>query len=119
MPNMLMGLTPTTAFSFASALIIVFLTLSCRPFFLMYSHTFFVTSVRGSGLSPMTAASAGLGVIAFMKAALGVRFFAGAFFAAAFLAGAALLAAAFFAGAAFLATVFLAGAFFVGAFFAV
>jgi hypothetical protein len=51
----------------------------------MYSHTFLVTSVRGSGLSPMMAASAALGVMAFMKAALGVRFLAGA----AFFAGAA------------------------------
>jgi len=33
----------------------------------MYSQTFFVTSVRGSGLSPMMAASAALGVMAFMK----------------------------------------------------
>src|SRR5205809_8010484 len=88
----------------------------------MYSHTFLVTSVRGTGLSPITAASCGLGVMAFMKAALGVRFLAGAAFfagalAAAFLAGAALVGAAFLAGAflaagAFFATTFLAGAFF-------
>ena len=66
-------------------------------------------------MSPMIAASEGLGVIAFMKAAFGVRFLAGAlaaFFAVAFLAG------AFLAGAAFFAAVFLAGAFFAGAFFA-
>ncbi len=110
------------SFSLASALIMVFLALSCRPFFLMYSHTLRVTSVRGTGLSPMTAASIALGVMGFMKAALGVRFFlgaaffAGAFFAAAFLAG-AFFAAAFFAGA-FLAAGFLAGAFFAAAFFA-
>jgi hypothetical protein len=42
-----------------------------------------------------------------MKAALGVRFLAGAFFATAFLAGAAFFAAVFFAGAAFLAGAFL------------
>ena len=48
-------------------------------------------SVRGSGAEPTTAASAGLGVRAFMKAALGVRFFAGA----------AALSAAVFAGAFF------------------
>ena len=42
-------------------------------------------SVRGSGAEPTTAASAGLGVSAFMKAALGVRFLAGA---AALVAGA-------------------------------
>jgi hypothetical protein len=105
--------------SFASALIMVFLALSCRPFFLMYSHSFLVTSVRGSGLSPMMAASAALGVSAFMNAALGARFLAGAAFfvtGAAFFAGAAFLAgAAFFAGAAFLA----GAAFFAGAFFAV
>ena len=59
----------------------------------------------------MIAASAALGVIAFMNAAFGVRFLAGAFFAA-FLAG-AFLAAAFLAGA------FFAGAFLAGAFFAV
>jgi hypothetical protein len=61
-----------------------------------------VTSVRGSGALPITAESEALGVIAFMKAALGLRltpdfflgdFFAG-FFAAAFFAG--FLAAAFF-----------------------
>ncbi len=111
------------SFSLASALIIVRLALSCRPFFLMYSHTFLVTSVRGIGVEPITAASVGEGVIAFMNAALGVRFLAGAAFfagAAAFLAGAAFLAAgaaffaatAFFAGAAFFAAgaAFLAGA---------
>src|SRR5436190_376913 len=82
----------------------------------MYSHTFLVTSVRGTGVAPMMAASDALGVMAFMKAALGVRFLAGAL--AAFLAGAAFLAATFLAGAAFLATAFFAGAFFAAAFFA-
>jgi len=53
-------------------------------------------SVRGSGAAPTTAARAGLGVRAFMKAALGVRF----------LAGAAVLAAAAVAGA-FLAVAML------------
>jgi hypothetical protein len=119
-----MGLTPTTAFNLASALIMVRLTLSCRLFFLMYSQTFLVTSVRGIGVAPITAANAALGVMAFMKAALGARFLAGAaFFAgAAFLAGAAFFAgAAFLAGAAFFAgAAFLAGAaFFAGAFLAV
>jgi hypothetical protein len=74
--------------------------------------------VRGTGRSPMIAASAPLGVIAFMKAAFGVRFLAGAF---AFLAGAAFFAA-FLAGAARLTAAFLAGAFFAAffpAFFAV
>ena len=50
------------------------------------------------GLEPITAANAALGVSGFMKAALGVRFFAGAFLAAGFLA-AAFLAGAFLAGA--------------------
>ncbi|MNN86333.1 hypothetical protein D3C81_2037400 [compost metagenome] len=51
-----------------------------------------MTSVRGSGAEPTTAARAGLGVRGFMKAALGVRFLAGvadaaagAFFAVAML----------------------------------
>ena len=92
------------SFSLASALIIVRFVASWRLCFLMYSQTFLVTSVRGTGLSPMIAASEGLGVIAFMKAALGVRFLAATFFAGAFFAGAAFLAGA----------VFLAGAFFAG-----
>ena len=114
----------TTALSLASALIMVRLTLSCRLFFLMYSQTFLVTSVRGIGVAPMTAAKAALGVMAFMKAALGARFLAGAAVlagaAAFFAAGAAFLAgAAFFAGAAALAGAFFAGAVLAGAFFAV
>jgi len=92
------------------------LTLSCRPCFLMYVHSLLTTSVRGTAALPITAASAALGVNAFMKAALGVRFLAGAFFAAGFLA-AGFLAAAFFAGAAFLAAGFLAAAFLAGAAF--
>src|SRR3982751_7094065 len=103
--------------SLASALIIVRLFASWRLFFLMYSQTFFVTSVRGTGRSPMIAASELLGVIAFMNAAFGVRFLAGAFafFAAfaAFLTGAAFFVAAFFAAGR------LAGAAFFPAFFAV
>jgi hypothetical protein len=53
----------------------------------------------------MMAANCGLGVTAFMNAALGDRFAAGA---AAFLATAFFTAAAFFAGAAFLAGAFFA-----------
>src|SRR5688572_31541390 len=49
---------------------------SCRPFFLMYAHSFFVTSVRGIGLDPTIPASAGLGVTGFMNAAFGCLFFA-------------------------------------------
>ena len=64
------------------------------------------TSVRGKGFAPTTFAKSALGVSAFMKAALGLRFAAAALGAAAFFAGA-------FAGAAFTA------AFFAGAFFAV
>src|SRR4029079_5259167 len=108
------------SFSLASALIMVRLALSWRSFFLMYSQTFLVTSVRGSGLSPMIAAREPLGVIAFMNAAFGVRFLAGAFFAT-FFAG-AFFAAAFLSGPAFLTAAFLAGAFFTAffaAFFAV
>ena len=36
-------LPPNTTFSFGSALIIVRFLLSCNFFFLMYSHSFFVT----------------------------------------------------------------------------
>src|SRR6185312_3115176 len=58
-----------------------------------------VTSVRGIGLEPTTAASVELGDIGFMKAAFGLRlaadFFGAAFFGAAFFIG--LRAAGFFA----------------------
>src|SRR5437762_6619720 len=40
----------------------------------MYAHSFLVTSVRGRGELPTTGASSELGVIGFMKAALGTRF---------------------------------------------
>src|SRR5690349_9172538 len=61
--------------------------LSCRLFFFTYAQSFFTTSVRGSGLSPTIFASAGLGCMAFMKAAFGLRaLFLAVFFAAAFLA---------------------------------
>lgn len=66
--------------------------------------------MRGSGVEPTTAASAGLGVSAFMKAGLGVRLAAGAFLAAAFFFAAADVGAA--------SAVFVAGAL-AGAFFAV
>jgi hypothetical protein len=74
-----------------------------------------VTSVRGSGFAPTTAASVADGVISFMKAAFGLRAAAG-FFAAAVAFGAAALAgaAAFFA-AGFAAAAGLAAAFFAGA----
>jgi predicted phage tail protein len=73
--------------------------------------------VRGNGLLPTTAASVDDGVIAFMNAALGLRFAAGflaAFFGAAFFAG-AFFAAGFFA-ADFFAAGFFAAGFFAGFF---
>ena len=93
------------------------LTLSCRSCFLMYSHTFLVTSVRGKGLSPTMTASWALGVSGFRNAALGTRFLAGAAVLAAVFAAAP---AAFSAGAAFFAvatTVSAAAIFFAGAAF--
>jgi hypothetical protein len=103
--------TITEIHDYASALIIRRLTASCSLFFLMYSQIFFVTSVRGIGLSPMIAASAAEGVIAFMNAA----FFAAGFLAGAFLAG-AFFAAAFTGGR--VPVFFLAGAFFAAGFLA-
>src|SRR5580765_505306 len=77
--NMLtVALPPKTALSASSALIMRLFFLSCRPFFLMYAQSFFVTSVRGIGFEPTTRASASLICIGFMNAALGLR---AAFFA--------------------------------------
>jgi hypothetical protein len=80
-------LPPNTPTRLASALIMRLFLASCSLFFLMYTHSFFVTSVRGSGFDPTTMASAALGIIGFMNAALGFRlapdFFA-VFFAVAF-----------------------------------
>src|SRR5882757_4862983 len=61
---------------------------SCSLFFLMYAQILLVTSVRGSGVEPMIAASGPVGISGFMNAALGLRalFFLAAFFGAAFLA---------------------------------
>ena len=79
--NMLtVALPPKTGLSAASALIIRLFFLSWRPFFLMYAHSFYVTSVRGIGFEPTTSDSAALGCTGFMKAALGFRLLA-AFFA--------------------------------------
>src|SRR5215212_2925914 len=50
--------------------------LSCRPFFLMYAHSFLVTSVRGIAFDPTTSASLSLGCTGFMNAAFGLRFVA-------------------------------------------
>src|SRR5688572_16680465 len=86
---------PNNGLSLASALIIRLLFLSCRPFFLMCSHTFLTISVLGNGLLPITSASELLGVKGAMKAALGfLVVFLAAVLAAAFLAG-LLLAVAF------------------------
>src|SRR5690606_37481394 len=122
---------PKSTRSLSSALIIRLLAESCRLFFLMYSQIFLTTSVRGTALSPMTAASSGLGVLAAMNAAFGLRagFFAAAlaagFLAAALAAGlraAGFLAAAFVAAglraAAFLAAGFLAAGFLAATFLA-
>src|SRR5476649_3032798 len=71
----------------------------------MYPHSLLVTSVRGIGLLPITAASVELMFIGFMKAAFGLRLVAG------FLAFAAgFFVATFFIG--FLAAGFLAAGFF-------
>src|SRR5260370_21319463 len=65
------ALPPNTGFSMSSDLIMRLFFLSCRPFFLMYAHSFLVTSVRGIGFEPTTSESAALGCTGFMKAALG------------------------------------------------
>src|SRR5216683_2251592 len=79
--NMLtVALPPNTGLSISSALIIRLFFLSCRPFFLMYAHSFLVTSVRGIGFEPTTSDSTALGCTGFMKAAFGFRLLA-AFFA--------------------------------------
>ncbi len=57
----------------------------CSLNFLMYSQIFLVTSVRGAGAAPITAARTADGVTGFMNAALGLRAVAG-FLAATFLA---------------------------------
>src|SRR4029450_9841348 len=67
------ALPPKTVLSVGSALIIRLFFASCSPFFLMYAHSFLVTSVRGMGLLPPTSASAGLGCTGFMNAAFGLR----------------------------------------------
>src|SRR5450830_728938 len=88
-------LPPKTAFSLSSALMLRLFSASCRLCFLMYSHTFLVTSVRGIAAAPMTAANVGEIVIGFMNAAFGLRAAAG-LAAASFLGAAAVLAAGFF-----------------------
>src|SRR5262245_56735781 len=86
----------------------------------MYSQIFLVTSVRGSGAGPTTAARLADGVLGIMNAALGLRFaagfFAADFLAAGFLADDFLAAGVFDAG--FFAADFFAAGFFAGPFFA-
>src|SRR5262245_59830564 len=67
-------LPPNTALSLSSSLIIRLFFLSCRPFFLMYAHSFLVTSVRGIAFAPTTSASVPLGCTGRMKAAFGFLF---------------------------------------------
>lgn len=100
-----------TAFNLSSALILRLFASSCSLCFLMYSQIFLVTSVRGIGAAPMTAAKVGDKVIGFMNAAFGLRATAG--LAAAFAGLAAGFAAAAFAG---LAAGFAAAAFATGFF---
>jgi hypothetical protein len=71
-----------------------------------------VTSVRGTGVAPITAANSALGVNAFINAALGVR----ATFLAAGFAVAVFLTATFLTAAVFAAT-FLTATFFTAVFF--
>ena len=47
--------------------------LSCKPRFLMYAQSFFVSSGRDSGVEPTTAASLSSGWTGFMKAGFGLR----------------------------------------------
>src|SRR5260221_443751 len=74
------ALPPNTAFRLSSALIMRLFFLSCMPFFLMYAHSFLVTSVRGIAFDPTTSASLSLGCTGILNAAFGLRF-AAAFFA--------------------------------------
>lgn len=129
-------LPPKTRRSLSSALIIRRSLGSWRLFFLMYAQIFFVTSVRGWGVPPTTAARSASGCMAFMNAGFGARFapvflaaFRVAFFGAAFFAVdffAVDFLAAFFAGDFFAVDFFmvffapfLAGDFFAADFFAV
>src|SRR5690606_29505763 len=64
---------PKSGRSLSSALMLRRFFGSCRSCFLMYSQIFLVTSVRGRGSEPITAARVALGVRGFMNAALGLR----------------------------------------------
>jgi hypothetical protein len=72
--NMLTWLLPlNTGLSASSALIMILFFLSCRPRFLMYAQSFFVSSGRESGVEPTTAESLSSGWTGFMKAGFGLR----------------------------------------------
>ena len=72
--NMLTWLLPlNTGLSASSALIMILFFLSCRPRFLIYAQSFFVSSGRDSGVEPTTAASLSSGWTGFMKAGFGLR----------------------------------------------
>src|SRR3989344_5758400 len=65
------SLPPKTFLSASSALMLRLLAGSCRLFCLIYSKSFLVTSERGMGPAPTTAARSALTVIGFINAALG------------------------------------------------
>src|SRR5690554_3834505 len=64
---MLIWSLPKMGFSFASALILRRFSGACKSCFLMYSHIFLVTSVRGRGVFPTICARSALGVMGFMN----------------------------------------------------
>src|SRR5438132_10516168 len=80
---------------FSSAMMLRFAFGSWSLFFLMYSHTFLTTSVRGRALVPTIVERAGEIVKGFMNAALGFLLLLAAGLAFAFAFGAAFFAAAF------------------------
>src|SRR5487761_2774569 len=92
-------LPPNTALRLASALIMRRSLASWSPFFLIYTQSFLVTSVRGIGVEPTTVASKASGCTGLMNAAFGLRFafFFGAAFFAGFFAFFTVFLAAFFA----------------------
>src|SRR5262245_28047230 len=58
---------PKIFWSFSSGLMFLRFFASWRLYFLIYAHNFFVTSVRGIGPSPTTAASSLLGFMGCMN----------------------------------------------------
>merc|ERR1719171_1338355 len=84
--------TGKVALSFVAGLIV---RPSFNLFFLMYSHTFFVTSVRANDLAPQIAAKASLRLF-FAKMPLPAFFMASAFFSAFIFFNAAFVIVVFF-----------------------